>query len=452
MAFWDRLKAELIDIIEWTDDSSDTLVYRFERHNNEIKHGAQLIVRQGQAAVFINEGQVADVFKPGRYELQTKNVPILATLQGWKYGFESPFKAEVYFVNTRRYTDQKWGTKNPVMLRDPEFGPVRIRAFGNYAFRVSDPAKFLSEIVGTDGDFGTEEISDQLRNLIVSRFTDAVGESKIPILDLASNYDELGDFVTTKIAPEFDAYGLLITKLLVENISLPPNVEEALDKRSSMGIIGDLHKYTQYQTAEAMRAAAENPTGMAGGGMGMGMGFAMANAMGGAMMGGGQGAAPGGQPPPGPGAPPPPPPSAPQFFCFINGQQAGPFPEPQLEQLAKGGQFTPDTLVWQQGMANWTKASEVAPMQALFTRLQPPAPPPIPGNKSFFVAHNGQQDGPFPPQALQAQVEGGRLTEDTLVWTEGMAAWTPASEVEELQALFQQRPAAPPPPPPPPPG
>lgn len=279
MGIFDKLKGEFIDIIEWLDPTNDTMVYRFERYQNEIKNGAKLTVRESQVAVFINEGQIADIFQPGMYTLTTENLPILATLKGWKYGFNSPFKAEVYFINTKNFTDLKWGTPNPIMLRDPEFGPIRIRAFGNYSMKVSDPAKFIKEIVGTDGNFTTDKISEQLKNIVVTRFTDAIGEAQIPVLDMASNYDELSKFLENKIKPEFNEYGIELTKFLIANISLPPNVEEALDKRTSMGIIGDLNKYTQFQTAESMTAAANNPSGTAGAGMGMGMGFAMANQM-----------------------------------------------------------------------------------------------------------------------------------------------------------------------------
>ena len=349
------------------------MVYRFERYNNEIKYGAKLVVREGQSAVFVNEGQLADVFSPGTYSLMTKNLPILATLLGWKHGFESPFKAEVYFVSTRRFTDLKWGTKNPVMLRDAEFGPVRLRAFGTYVIRTGDPAAFIREIVGTEGHFTTEEITSQLRNMIVSRFTDLLGESKIPILDLAANYDELGEFVTNRIQPEFQTYGLELTKLLVENISLPPQVEEALDKRSSMGVIGDLKKYAQYQTAEAMRDAAQNPGGMAAGGMGMGMGFAMANQMGQAMAPDAQGAPPA----QGAGAATPPPlaQQGEPFWAAINNQQAGPFDMNTLGQKVQSGEVTRETMVWKQGMANWTPASQVSELQSLFASVPPPLPP-----------------------------------------------------------------------------
>ncbi|MDE1465581.1 SPFH domain-containing protein [Spartinivicinus poritis] len=376
MDFFNKLRGEFIDIIEWTDDSRDTMVYRFERYNNEIKMGAKLIVRESQVAVFINKGKLADIFEPGDYTLATDNLPILSTLQGWKYGFNSPFKAEVYFVNTRRFTDLKWGTKNPITLRDPEFGPVRIRAFGTYAIRISNVANFIREIVGTDGHFTTDEITNQLRNLIVSRFTDLIGEAKIPVLDMAANYDELGEFITKKIHDDFVAYGIDITKMLVENISLPPAVEEILDKRTSMGIIGNLHQYTQFQTANAIEKAAETEGGLAGGGMGMGMGFAMANQMGQSMQ--------QSQPPqnqqqqnsPNTSAPVPPPlPQEKPYYVAVNGQQQGPMPISQLQGLVNNGVMTRDSLVWCEGMSNWTKASEVGALSSLFAATPPPLPP-----------------------------------------------------------------------------
>src|SRR5687768_2078906 len=275
MALWDFIKTELIDIIEWLDPTGDTMVHRFERHDNEIKNGAQLIVRPGQAAVFVDQGQIADVFQPGRYELKTENLPILSTIRGWKYGFESPFKAEVYFVSTKVFTDQKWGTKNPVMLRDPEFGPVRLRAFGTYSVKVGEPAKFIAQIVGTNGTFTTDGITDQIRNFLVSSFTEALGEGKIPALDLAANFTELGNAVKTVIGPSVAEYGLEVPTFLVENVSLPEEVEKMLDKRTSMGVIGDMGKFTQFQTAQAIEAAASSEGGGgASEGMGLGMGFA----------------------------------------------------------------------------------------------------------------------------------------------------------------------------------
>jgi len=275
-----KLLGEFIDVIEWTDDSQNTMVWRFERYGNEIKNGAQLTVRAGQMAVFVSEGQIADVFTPGMYTLETENLPILSTLQGWVHGFQSPFKAEVYFVNTKRFTDLKWGTRNPIVLRDPEFGPVRLRAFGTYVVRIVEPGTFIREIVGTDSHFTVEEVEQQLRNMIVSRLAVVLGESGVPILDMAASYDALGEFITNAIGARFLTYGLELTQLLVENVSLPPQVEEALDKRSQMGVIGDLRAYQQFQAAEAMAKAAAQPGGAAGDGIGMAMGLMMAGQMG----------------------------------------------------------------------------------------------------------------------------------------------------------------------------
>jgi membrane protease subunit (stomatin/prohibitin family) len=351
MGIWDRIKNELVDIIEWTDDSTNTMVWRFPRFQNEIKNGAQLTVRESQVAIFVNEGQIADVYKPGRVKLDTQNMPILTTLKGWKYGFNSPFKVEVYFVNTKNFTDNKWGTKNPIMLRDPEFGPIRLRAFGTYAIKVVDAGKFIKEIAGTQAHFTTEEVTEQLRNLIVTRFTDALGESKIPILDLAANYDELSKFISSKINPEFAEYGLDVTKFLVENISLPPEVETALDKRSSMGIIGNLSQYAQFQAANAMEQSAKNPGG-GNAGMEMGMGYVMAQQMG-QMFNQNQ------QNQQNQSNLPPPLPGGAQYFIAVNGQQQGPYNEQTLQQMIKQGSLTKDTLIWKQGMSTWTKAGDV---------------------------------------------------------------------------------------------
>lgn len=366
MAFWDKLRGELIDIIEWLDETRDTMVYRFQRYDNEIKYGAKLIVREGQVAAFVNEGRLADVFHPGTYTLETQNLPILSTLRGWKYGFSSPFKAEVYFVSTRAFTGHKWGTKNPIMLRDSEFGPVRLRAFGTYGLRVSDPAAFLRQFVGTDHRFTVDELGDQLRNMVVARFTDILGESKIPALDLAGNQDELGQFVTKRMQSDFAPFGLEVIALVVENISLPPEVEKALDKRTSMGVIGNLNAYTQFQTANALEAAAQNPSGgNAAAGMGMGMGFAMANQMGQAMGQQNNQAAP---------QTPPPLPTTTTYHIALEGKQAGPFDIATLREKATSGELTRQTLVWKPGMNQWTAADQVVELGSLFASTPPPLP------------------------------------------------------------------------------
>jgi len=367
MDIWKKLSGELIDIVEWLDDSRDTLVYRFQRHQNELKHGAKLIVREGQVAVFINEGKLADVYQPGTHTLDTQNMPILATLKGWKYGFNSPFKAEVYFVNTRQFTDLKWGTMNPIMLRDAEFGPIRLRAYGTYALRVTDAGALVKEIAGTNGRLTIEGLTDQIRNFIVSRFSESLGESKIPALDLAANYSELGGAIAGLMKPAVAQYGIELTALLIENISLPPEVEQALDARTKMGVIGDLNRYTQFQAAEAMRDAAKNPGGTAGAGIGAGMGFAMGQQMAQSL-----GA---GQPSGGHAAPPPLSSAAAVYFVAINGQQAGPFDVASLAVKAREGQVTRETLVWKQGMANWSPAQSVSELNGMFGSVPPPLPP-----------------------------------------------------------------------------
>jgi len=278
MGFFDWAKNQFIDNIEWVDDSRDTLVYRFPVYRKEIKQGAKLTVREGQAAVFVNEGQIADVLGPGLHSLSTRNLPVLATLRGWKYGFESPFKAEVYFVSTRLFTNSKWGTPNPVMLRDVDFGVLRLRAFGSYAMRVVDGGAFLKQHLGTSGHLDVEAISTHLRNLVVARFADVLGESQIAALDLASKYDELAFQLQQRLNDLFAEQGLSLENLAIENISLPPEVEKALDARSQMAVIGDMQQYTQYQTASAIPVAAANQ-GMGGAAMGMGAGFAFGNTM-----------------------------------------------------------------------------------------------------------------------------------------------------------------------------
>ena len=367
------LKGQFIDVIEWLDDSRDTLVYRFERYGNNIMMGAKLTVREGQAAVFIHEGQMDDIFGPGLYELETNNMPLMTALQHWTHGFNSPFKSEVYFVNTRRFPGLKWGTQNPIMLRDPEFGALRLRAFGSYTIRVSDPGKFMTEIVGTDGEFTEDEISGQIRNIVVQKVSQSLAASGIPALDMAANTHDLSRIIQQGVEPTLTDYGLAIPELYIENISLPPEVEKVLDQRSSMGIVGDLNKYTQFSAAQAIQNA-----GSAGGdsamgtGMGMGMGMGMAQAMANAMGGMNQAAQ---QPAAAAPPPPPPPPAATVWHVAENGQTTGPFGEGQLRDLMAQGRFGRDTLIWTAGMDGWKKAGEVSGLSSLFATMPPPPPP-----------------------------------------------------------------------------
>ena len=381
MALFNKIKqkafGEFIDIIEWTDDTSDTMIWRFPRYNSEIKNGAQLTVRETQVAVLVNEGQFADVFQPGRHELTTSNMPILTTIRGWKYGFNSPFKVDVYFVNTKQFLNQRWGTANPIMMRDPEFGPIRLRAFGSYNFRVQeDPIPFIKNVAGTSGEFTTEGISEQLRNFVITKFTDYLGESKIAALDLAANMNEFSQELTIGLKDDFAEYGIELTRFLVENISMPEAVEEALDRRTSMGVIGNMTAYTQMQFADSLKDSANNPAGggnLAGDAMGAGIGLAMAGQMAGQMMNPQAGQFHGGQQPPQQAAPTPPPmPQQTTYHVAVGGVQQGPFPVSQLQQMIQQGQLTRDTLVWTAGMPAWAAANSVQELSQLFGAVPPP--------------------------------------------------------------------------------
>jgi excisionase family DNA binding protein len=277
VAILDFISKQFIDIIEWTDDSRDTLSYRFPDEDKEIKRGAQLIVRESQVAQFVYLGQFGDTFGAGKYTLTTDNIPVLSDLKGWKYGLESPFKADVYYVITRLFTGNKWGTANPVMMRDQDFGVVRLRAFGIYDFRIVDPKLFLKEVAGTDDHFRLDEFNDTMRSRIVSVFSEALAQSRIPALDVATRYAELGAALLPLINPQTTSkYGLEITSFVVENVSVPPEVEQAIDKRSSMAAVGNLNDYVKFQMAQGLEKGEGGAGGMA---TQMAVGMAMAQQM-----------------------------------------------------------------------------------------------------------------------------------------------------------------------------
>ena len=396
MGLMDKLKGELVDIIEWIDDSRSTLAWRFPRYQNEIKNGAELIVREGQEAVFVYRGSIADKFGPGHYELNSENLPIMSTLQGWKHGFDSPFRSEVYFINTRPVTDIRWGTPQPVTVRDPDFKMVQIRANGLCVVKIVDIEIFLKEVIGTDSAVEADEITELLRRVISMAFSDMVLESGLGAIDLqgqqVSLSGRLAEFVQKRVDDEF---GLSIPEMTM-NISLPDEITQAMTRGVAKGVEAsgfvenvDLNKYQQAQAADAMLAAAENEGGSVMGdmmqmGMGVAMAGQMANQMGGAT----------GQP-----------------------QQAAP------------------------------AAAAAHPAAA--------APPPLPGQKMFHVDHGGNAGGPYNMTQMQQGIQGGQVTGQTLVWAQGMAAWSPAQTVPELQALFAAPPPMPPtnptPPPVPPP-
>lgn len=370
MGFMDRVTGQFIDIVEFLDESRDTLVWRFPRQGNEIKNNAKLVVREGQVAIFENEGQIADVFTPGTYTLETKNLPILSDLKGWKYGFNSPFKAEVYFVGMRQYTDMKWGTQNPVTIRDSEFGMVRLRAFGTYSLQVVDAAKLLRQLVGTDPQFRTEEVSEFLRQNIVSQVGTALANSNLPMLDLAANQQTIAATLAGTLTTNLADFGISIPRFIIENISLPPEVEAALDKRTQMGVLGNLDQYAKFQAATAIGDAANNPGG-AGEGVGLGVGMALGQQMANALtpqQAAPAAAAPAAGPPPIPGA-------AAAFFLAVNGQQVGPVTVTDMPARVAAGELTPTTLVWRDGMPQWTAASELPELRSLFPATPPPLPP-----------------------------------------------------------------------------
>lgn len=388
MGLFDKLKGELVDIIEWIDDSRSTLAWRFPRYQNEIKNGAQLIVREGQKAVFVYRGALADQFDPGHYELKSENLPVLSTLQGWKHGFDSPFRSEVYFINTRPVTDIRWGTPQPVTVRDPDFKMVQVRANGLCVVKVEDTEIFLKEVIGTDSAVEAEEVTELLRRVISMAFSDMVLATGLGAIDLQGRQVELSgklrEFVQERVDDEF---GLAIPDITM-NISLPDEITQAMTRGVAKGVEAsgfvenvDLNKYQQAQAADAMLAAAQNEGGsVMGDMMQMGMGVAMAGQMANQMGGMGMGAQP---------------------------QQAAP--------------------------------------------AAPAGPPPLPGQRMFHVDHGGNPGGPYNMAQMQQGIQGGQVTGQTLVWADGMPGWAPAQTVPELQALFSAPPPMPPTSPTPPP-
>jgi membrane protease subunit (stomatin/prohibitin family) len=375
MGIGDLFHGQFVDIVEWVDNTRDTIAYKFARQDNEIKNGARLVVREGQVAVFENEGQIADQFGPGTYQLETANLPVLADLKGWKYDFRSPFKAEVFFFSTRQLTDFRWGTQNPLMLRDPEFGPIRLRAFGTYALQVTDPAALLRQLVGSDPDFSADEIAEYLRQTVVSELGPALAASKVAALDLAANENQIAGQLATTLTAQLTDYGLAVTRFVIENISFPPEVEAALDKRTSMAVIGNanLGAYTQYEAATAVGSPAAG--GGAGSVIGLGAGVASGQQLAGQLAPQQGAPAPAAAAPAGPAVPPPLPGGFAPVHVAIDGAQAGPFGASEVTAQIAAGRITRDSLVWRPGLAAWTPAAQVPDVAALFAAVPPPLPP-----------------------------------------------------------------------------
>lgn len=439
MGIWDTLKghgkAQFLDVIQWLDDTDDTIVYRFPTFDSAITANSKLIVREGQAAVFVSEGTLSDVFGPGTYTLDTRNAPIVSFFQSITYALEYPYKGEIYFINTKQFRENKWGTANPFMMRDAEFGPVRVRAFGIYSYRVTDPATFLRQVVGTDGLFTTDEINGQLKRKLVSGLADTIGEAKIPVLDLAAKYMDLGDLIRDRMLSAFEeAYGITLTDMTIENISLPPEVEKALDQRTKMGVLGNLDQYTKMKAAEALETAAGNQ-GIGGAGVGMGVGFGMGNMMGNMM-----GTPSGGHPPAAPSSPPPLP-QAPSFHYN------GPEGQSQLSAsdiAAKVQENRGAThMIWATGWPEWKSWKDVPEIAGQV----PPelSPPPAPPTVSSVVYHyNGPAgEGKKSMEELVAIIRAD-ATGAHNVWQQGWDNWKAARDVAEIQQALDEGPPPPP--------
>jgi membrane protease subunit (stomatin/prohibitin family) len=413
MGLFDRIKGQFLDVIEWLDDSRDTIVWRFPVENNSIQDGGKLVVREGQAAIFVQEGKLSDVFGPGTYELSTRLKAIWGFFESIKYSFNDPYKGDVYFINTRRFIDQKWGTPNPFTMRDPDFGLVRVRAFGNFTYKVTDPAMFLREIVGTDGNFTTSEINGQLKSKLIAGFISSVKESGIGVVDLCGSYMDLGEKLTDDICPIFqERYGMALTDVNISNISPPPEVEEAIDKRSSMGALGNMNTYTQYQAANAIEAAAKNPGGGGAGAamMNAGMGLAMGNVMTTQMA---------------QSATPPPAPTSNTYHYNGDGGQ-GQFSTSQVAEKIRANPSGTHN-VWQQGWAGWKSWSEVSELAGI-------VPPPAPAVASSAAVYH--YSGPSGKSELSAKEIAAKVSADPssehLVWKDGFDGWKAAGDVPEI--------------------
>ncbi len=279
MGLFDFIKNEFVEVIDWVEQDSNTILWKFPDADKNIKYGAQLTVRESQTAVFLDEGRVADVFEPGRFELITQNIPVTTTMRNWDKGFKSPFLADVYFISLKTFTNLKWGTPNPIILRDPEFKQVRIKAHGNYFIRVSDVNKFMMEYAGTNSVVKVAALEESLRSIVSQNFAEALGEAKISVLDMAANYTELGEKIVPILQKEFDPFGIELVKFQISSTTLPKEVLEFYDKMTNMNMVDDMAKFQQFQQAQAIEKAADNPGGGAGEGIGMGMGMGMANMM-----------------------------------------------------------------------------------------------------------------------------------------------------------------------------
>jgi membrane protease subunit (stomatin/prohibitin family) len=440
MGLWDKLKqhagAQFLEVIDWMDDSKDTLVFRYPTFNQAITDNSKLVVREGQASVFVAEGRLSEVFGPGTYKLDTKNAPVMRFFQSIVYKLEEPYKGDIYFVNTRQFTDNGWGTATPIMLRDAEFGPVRIRAYGVFSYRITDPATFLRQLVGTDGLFTTDEINGQLKKKLVGSLAQVVGQARIAVLDLAGSYQDLGDRLRDQLNPTFaESYGITLTDFTIQSISLPEEVEKALDTRTKMGVLGNLDAYTKLKAADAIEHAAKNP-GMGGMAASMGVGFGVGNQVG-AQIARSQGAAFDPQTGMQGGAPITPPP-LPQAEVWHYHGPSGQHQLPLSELVSRvGADRSANHMVWKPGFPAWKSWREVPEIAGQL----PAAPPPMPGGSASYHYNGPAGQGTKSLDEVVAAVmsnPGGAHH----VWQSGWSGWKGVQDVPEIAARL------PPPPPP----
>ena len=422
MGIWDRIKgqagAQFLDVIEWSEQDNQTILYKFPIFDQAITDGSKLTVRPGQSAVFVHEGQMSGVFDEGMHELNTSNTPIMSFFKTIAYGFNNPYKGDIFFVSRRNFADQKWGTPGAIPMSDPQFGMVNLRAFGSFEYRVTRPDVLLRELVGNLGLFTTEDINGTLKRKLASAFVDAVAEAEIPFLKLARQYNELGEALVESMSSKFqEKYGIAITDFIVERISLPPEVEEMMNKVTSMNMVGDMSRFTQFQAANAIEATANNPGGgnaMMNAGLGLAMGQMMGN-----MMGQAQAA---------PQAAPPPPPAAAFHYNGAAGQ--GQF---SAQDIAQKVSANPNGAhnIWANGWPGWKSWKDV-PEIANLVQVAPP-PPPVSGGDVVFHYNGPEGQSQLPASQIAAKVKANP-DGNHLVWKEGFASWTAAADVPEIQA------------------
>ncbi|MEC8378901.1 MAG: SPFH domain-containing protein [Myxococcota bacterium] len=423
MSIWDRItgqaSAQFLDVIEWSEQNNQTILFKFPIHDQAITDGSKLTVRPGQSAVFVHEGQMSGVFDEGMHELNTNNAPITSFFNTIAYGFNNPYKGDIFFVSRRTFSDQKWGTPGAIPMTDPQFGMVNLRAFGSFEYRVTRPDVLLRELVGNLGLYTTEDINGTLKRKLASAFVDAVAEAEIPFLKLARQYNELGEALVESMSQKFqDKYGIAITDFIVERISLPPEVEKMMNKVTSMNMVGDMNRFTQFQSANAIESAANNPGGgnsMMNAGVGLAMGQMMGNAMGQGMT-------------QSPSATPPP---APTSTVHYNGSAGeGQFSAQEIANKIAANQNGTHNI-WANGWPGWKSWKEV-PEIASLVQVAPP-PPPASGEDVVFHYNGPEGQSQLPASQIAAKVKSSPEA-NHLVWKEGFDNWKPASEVAEIQA------------------